>query len=324
MMATDPAFQIAEETNATSKAIREKIALIPETVKAEVRRAHHALGHCGRATLLRLAKNSKKSEDHLFYIKPFQCPACMQRAPPESISKASATIRPREFNKVVGVDLKEVKDANGTKFMFLNVLDIATRKSGFLLVPDKSSRVVAQKFTDMWCAWAGVPTFLIHDQGGEFFKHFQTQCRAFGIQTHPTATESPWQNALVERHGAVLGTITEIMVERLQLVGEDQMRMAGHFAAMAKDRRPDKYGHSARSRVFGTEERFPGSVLDNLLEGDNPVEMQECLEDPVFRQAVEMRERALQAIVELDADQRWKRALASGLSKSTKTYIPGA
>ena len=80
MMATDPAFQIAgeEDTNATSKAIKEKIALIPETVKAEVRRAHHALGHCGRATLLRLAKYSKKSEDHLFYIKHFQCPACMQ------------------------------------------------------------------------------------------------------------------------------------------------------------------------------------------------------------------------------------------------------
>ena len=102
------------------------------------------------------------------------------------------------------------------------------------------------------------------------------------------------------------------------------MRMAGHFANMAKDRQPDKFGHSAHSRVFCTEERFPGSVLDNLLEGDNPVEMQECLEDPVFRQAIEMREQAMTAIVELDADQRWKRALASGLSKSTITYIPGS
>ena len=76
--------------------------------------------------------------------------------------------------------------------------------------------------------------------------------------------------------------------------------------------------------MFGTEERFPGSVLDNLLEGDNPVEMQECLEDPVFRRAVEMREQAMKAVIELDADQRWKRALASGLTKSTKTYIPGS
>ena len=55
----------------------------------------------------------------------------MARAPPESISKASATIRPQEFNKVVGVDLKEVRDANGTVHRYLNVLDVATRKADF-------------------------------------------------------------------------------------------------------------------------------------------------------------------------------------------------
>ena len=297
--------------------------LIPDSVKAGVRRAHHALGHCWRASLLRLAKASKKSEDHLFYIRHWQCSACMSRKVPEPIARASVTARPQEFNKVVGVDLKFVKDSKGVTYTFLNVLDVATRKSGFYLVPSKSSRHVSEKFLDKWCSWAGVPAFLIHDQGGEFFKDFQTACRAYGIQTNCTATESPWQNALVERHGAVLGTIVEMMAERLQLEGEDQMRMAGHFATMAKDRRPDKFGHSARSRVFGTEERFPGSTLDALLEGENPVEMQECLEDPVFRRSVRMRETAMQSMVELDADQRWKRAIASGVSKSTTKYLPG-
>ena len=88
--------------------------------------------------------------------------------PAESVARIDlesfGKIRPREFS----VDLKEVKDANGTTFRYLNVLDIATRISRFFLVPNKSSEIVAKEFTSMWCAWAGVPTFVIHDQGGEF------------------------------------------------------------------------------------------------------------------------------------------------------------
>ena len=103
---------------------------------------------------------------------------------------------------------------------------------------------------------------MIHDQGGEFFKDFQTACRAYGVQTHCTATESPWQNALVERHGAVLGEVLSIMTETCALVGPEDMKHAATFAAKAKNRRITRTGKSARSRVFGTDERWPGGVVE--------------------------------------------------------------
>ena len=104
-----------------------------------------------------------------------------------------------------------------------------------------------------------------------------------GIEPHVTATESPWQNGLVERHGQVLGEIVSIMVDQSQLKGEADMHMAGIFAAVAKNRRPDRTGHSARTRLFGVAERFPGSVLDARLEGENAAEIERCVRDPVMK-----------------------------------------
>ena len=77
-MALDPAVQVAgEEDQDLPVQIRERLKLIPAEVKNEVRRAHHALGHVARNSLLRLAKAAKKSDDHLFYIKHWRCAVCL-------------------------------------------------------------------------------------------------------------------------------------------------------------------------------------------------------------------------------------------------------
>ena len=324
-MTCDPCLQPAgEEIGNMSQAIRDKLALIPDTVKHEVRRAHHQLGHLGRDALLRLARNAGKSPDHLFYIKHWQCPVCLRRAAPAPVVQASGRDRPQEFNMLVGVDLKEVQDAEGERHTFLNILDVATRYSVFVRVSNKSSAGVAKKFMKHWVGWAGAPTQIVHDQGGEFFKDFAAQMRRLGLNPRVTPTEAPWQNGMVERHGGVLGEILSVMVEQAQLTGEADMTMGGAMAAAAKNRRPDRSGHSARGRTFGTEERFPGSVVDALLEGENPVEMEEALTDPIFRRTLKIRTAAMEAIVKLDADARWQRLMASGIRKKPQEWQPGA
>ena len=82
------------------------------------------------------------------------------------------------------------------------------------------------------------------------------------------------------------------------------MEVGGFMAGAAKNRRPDRSGHSARGRVFGMEERFPASVVDALLEGENPAEMQEAMQDPVFARTCRIRIAAQGALVHLDADDR--------------------
>ena len=324
-MTADPALEPAgEEVAGLSVAVKERIRLIPNEVKEEIRRAHHQLGHPGREVLLRLARAAKKSEDHLFYIKNWVCPMCYRRQAPMLVRQATGHVRPERFNMVVGVDLKEVHDVAGERHTYLNALDVATRFSVLVRLDGKSSAEAAQRFLDYWVSWAGPPVTILHDQGGEFFKHFQTMASRMGAETRVIATEAPWQNGLVEKHGAVLGEIMTALVDKCQLEGPEDMALAAHFAAAAKNRRPDRTGHSARTRVFGVEEKFPGSVVDALQDGENPHELQSVDEDPIFTKSTRLRAEAQAALAHLDSSAIWRRTLTSGARSHRKVWTPGA
>ena len=129
------------------------------------------------------------------------------------MATASTREKPREFNQLVAVDLKEVKDAEGEAHTFLNILDVATRYSVFVRVWSKDSQEVADTFCKAWVGPFGPPEQIIHDQGGELFRHFRELLMKLGVSINVTATESPWQNGLCERHGQVLGEIVSITVE---------------------------------------------------------------------------------------------------------------
>ena len=218
--------------------------------------------------MLRLAKNGGRTEEHLFYIKHWQCPVCARRKPPGPVARSSARARPEQFNVLVGVDLKEVRDSEGQRHVYLNILDIATRYSCLVRLETKQSYEVSQAFIDYWISWAGCPESVLMDQGGEFEGEFQAVLTRFGIGPRVIATEAPWQNGMVERHGGVLGEILSLMVDQCQLRGPEDMAAGGHMAASSKNRRPDRTGHSARARVFGTTERMPGSVIDAIQDGE--------------------------------------------------------
>ena len=130
---------------------------------------------------------------------------------------------------LVGVDLKEVHDANGERHVFLNILDVATRYSIFVRVDSKSSQEIAESFVQIWTQWAGVPEQIIHDQGGEFFRHFGEMLKKLGIGCHITATEAPWQNGMVERHGQVLAEILASIPQIERVPGDRQTRLQYHI-----------------------------------------------------------------------------------------------
>ena len=96
-MALDPAVQLAEEDQGMSRQVKDKLKLIPESVKAEVRKAHHVLGHPGRDVLLRMAKAAGRSEDHLTYIRWWRCPACLRRGPRARHLPQRVTCEPGSF-----------------------------------------------------------------------------------------------------------------------------------------------------------------------------------------------------------------------------------
>ena len=73
LVTEDPTLQLAgEELDGLTIGVKTRLRMIPEDVKREVRRAHHALGHCGRDALVRLCRTAHKSKDHIFYAKWFR------------------------------------------------------------------------------------------------------------------------------------------------------------------------------------------------------------------------------------------------------------
>ena len=139
-----------------------------------------------------------------------------------------------------------------------------------------------------------------------------------------TPTDTPWHNSLVERHGQVLGETVEASVEACQIEGYDEMKLVTSSAASAKNRGPDRTGYSARSKVFGTEERWPGAVIDDVLGGESPAELHRAVSDPWFKRALDMRTAAQMSLTALDADDRWKRAITTGPTGDVQMWSPGA
>eukprot|EP00971_Amphidinium_carterae_P352846 6492750-Amphidinium_carterae.1 len=287
--------------------VRSELSGIPESVKTEVRRIHHDLGHPAKGVLLRMAKLAGKSEHHLKYIRYFVCPACTHRQPPGHPPKGSAKAKPSCFNQLVVLDLKFARDFNGDEHVFLNCLDVATRYSMFVRVKDKRALTIANKFESAWMVWAGPPELILHDMGTEFSGAFEESLSRCGTHLKAAPLEAPWVVGLAERHGGVLGEILRITVETMCLAGSSDMKSGARFSAMAKNRRITSSGFSARARVFGQNERLAGSVID-FLEGETQ-DLNSMTSDPVASRAYAIRDAAIRALHELDASDTWKRVL---------------
>ena len=143
----------SEEAAAGNAEYLRQIAHVPFVLRREVRRAHVNLGHCSRDALLRMMRHAKAVPDAMYYARLYTCPICMARAAPASVLPASGRDRPTDLNGVVALDLKEVTDANGDRYVALNILDVATSFSMLSLLPDKKSSTVAKEFTRCWTAW---------------------------------------------------------------------------------------------------------------------------------------------------------------------------
>jgi transposase InsO family protein len=117
--------------------------------------------------------------------------------------------RPTQFNQVVGIDLKWIKDVAGNTLYMLNILDLATSFNLGICLRDKFARTISEAFKQYWLSWAGAPTKIVADQGREGFSDFTRCTRHLGAAFKMTASEAPWQNGMVERCRGVLGDIIE-------------------------------------------------------------------------------------------------------------------
>ena len=98
----------------------------PKPVRRLIRNAHRNLGHPSNFSFVRLMSVAKCHPDMISYAANMKCPTCQRRNPPQKIPRVTMPYRPTQFNQVVGIDLKWIKDVAGNTFYLFNILDLAT------------------------------------------------------------------------------------------------------------------------------------------------------------------------------------------------------
>ena len=91
------------------------------------------------------------------------CKTCKQyeklsHHPVVGLSKAS------DFNHTAAIDLHQL----GSKLWYFHVIDEFTCFSNVVIVHTKSSKIIAEKFLQMWISIFGPPKQIFSDNGGEF------------------------------------------------------------------------------------------------------------------------------------------------------------
>ena len=272
-----------------------------------LRRCHENLGHPSTAKLISMLKSAHATDRVLKLAKGLQCPTCQQESGVKSRPVAT-TQGAKEFNQVVGMDTFEV-ELPWRKLKMLNVVDMATRYQ--VCVPlwkGVDARCARVAYRRYWKRWAGSPVKAWTDAGPEFGEYFTSALEGDGTWHEVTASHSPWQNGVVERHGgawkvafnkALLGLVLESKMEVEELC--DQITQAHNTMTR-------KGGYSPSQHVFGSEQRVPGLVLTGVH--DDVVESGLAVGESAYERRHAIRTAARNAFIDAENEERLKRAAA--------------
>ena len=102
-----------------------------------------------------------------------------------------------------------------------------------------------------WLKHFDVMEVLIRDQGAEFGADIRQLCQSRGILPVVTDLETPWQNSVVERHGALFKMAFEIACSLEAPTTEAEIDELIYFTFAELNRRVGRAGSSPGPRVFG-------------------------------------------------------------------------
>ncbi|CAE7228738.1 RE1, partial [Symbiodinium sp. CCMP2456] len=320
-------YQIAENPLENQNAecdegvLDEETSVAPGSLLERLHLVHRRLGHPNNETLRRMLEMAGANKELLEMADRLECPTCRLRAPPKRPMPTRPEARPVCFNSVVHMDLKYVKDSKKETFVALSVVDGATCFHVARLLRNRNSDHVGRKFLNCWISVFGIPTMVVHDQGGEFEAGFVAVLESHGIASKVTGARAPWQAGLAERHGGLLGVAWTAIIEDMQVVGRKAMKTSLSCSLQAKNATVSRKGHSAYHLVFGRQAFFP-ELLDEETWHSASMGFALSVEGEVSRQA-EMRAAARVALMRGDIHERLKKALRRAPGATDRSFAPG-
>eukprot|EP00435_Cladocopium_sp_Y103_P051036 s1582_g15.t1 len=310
MSGNAPADQQLPANSWTSAAVSvsgPKFMKLSEQRKSFIRKLHHNLGH---PTAERLSKHLQElgAEEQLVQgALDYLCASCAERKPP-SLNPTGAVKETRDFNQRLYIDGFDWKGSTGYQGYVVHIIDEATQfHLGRRTVRDG---IQARKvFDECWSSWAGTPSEMVMDCGGEFvaepWKEFLQQ-----ENIKPILTAAPWQRGRIERHGGIIKEMLHRIDSSQPIHNEAEFERALHQAFRAKNSMSTVCGYSPEQAVLGKATKLPASIIsDESTPAHLQADSGEGPEADRFRSSLELRVLARKAFVDSDNSQAIRRAM---------------
>ncbi|CAG2191494.1 unnamed protein product [Mytilus edulis] len=274
---------------------------------------HKQFGHASSDKLLSLLQSTGSVDSETKTILKDICTKCLicHKFKHPKAKPVVAFSHANDFNQIVAMDLHEI-DHN---FYYLHVIDLFSRLSAAAIIRRKDSKVIVDKFMQIWVGVYGAPEVGVYtDNGGEFNSQiFRDMAENLNMSVKTTAGYSPWSNGVVERHNATLTETINKMRESSNLSWETSVSWAVH----AKNSLLNVYGYSPYQIVFGRNPNMPSSIVNKppALEGTT-------ISNVMGKHLVGLHE-ARKAFIAAESSEKVRRALRKQIRPSGEKFKNG-
>ena len=218
-----------------------------------LRDLHVNFGHPTCSTLQRILRRQNAKPEAIKTAGLMSCDACgetIRRRRPKPVRLPNRY----EFNRHILADTMFAKDATGTTYGFLNVVDDAT---GFQVVSClgefrgvPAAQVILRHFTASWSSWAGLPTSMQVDRGKEYLAEFSNYLRQFGVEQEVMPLEAPWKGGKCEKAGGLWKDLFYKTVVDSQIQGLSDVILATSIVTQTRNSFPRFNGYSPMQWVL--------------------------------------------------------------------------
>ena len=178
---------------------------------------------------------------------------------------AAALPKCYRFNQVCGIDTMEVRNTldRESPIRIPHVICHGTRHHQGARRQDMTAIETFSTLRQFRLKHSDAMEVLIMYQGTEFGADFQHLCQSRSILPVVTGLETPWQNSVVERHGALFKMALEKACNLEAPTTEADVNELIDFTFAELNRRVGRAGFSPGQRVFGRQLRLPSSLLED-------------------------------------------------------------
>ena len=305
---------------------REEWMKLPRSTRIAVRKMHRQFGHVAPRVLLEILRASGAKPEFLRAAKFLRCEGCDAHRPKAQTSKVTLP-RTYEFNRTVGVDIFEVKDADNTRYSILSMVDQGTCFQQACVVREggsqPSSQACFKAFQEKWSSWAGQPHEVVTDRGLHNRGAFAQGLASRGTTVTTIGVESPEMIGRTERHGGLLKAMIVRTIAELKLIGSESIAEATNQCVITKNSMSRVKGFAPAQWVLGRLPREPGTVFEEDSWADLGSLQMASDGANEFGRIARIREKARKAFVRADMSSRVSRAILRKSAPIQKEYGVG-